>query len=79
MEGGHVGGVVDEIFESRLVPWESVRRELFGGATGHQGSTFKDFMDCKPPKYRGCEKVVECLNLIMKMEQTFRLGDFTER
>ncbi|CAI9283652.1 unnamed protein product [Lactuca saligna] len=28
---------------------EPVRRELFGGAPIPQGSTFKVFMDCKPP------------------------------
>lgn len=35
-------------------------------------------MDYRPSKYHGGENALECLSWIMKMEQTFWLGDFTE-
>ena len=51
---------------------------MFRGVAGCQTNTFKELMDYKPSKYRGGEKALECLNWIMKMEQTFRSGDFTD-
>lgn len=52
--------------------------ELFGGAPSREGSTFKEFMDCKPLRYHRGENALECLCQIMKMDHTFCPGDFTE-
>lgn len=59
---------------------ESVVRDpiRFGGVDIHQGSTLKELMDCKPSKYRKGEHPLDCLCWIMKKDQTFWSGDFTE-
>ncbi|XP_052620961.1 uncharacterized protein LOC111893627 [Lactuca sativa] len=75
IEGVNEGGdqSFDDEAHSRSVP----RQEVVGAAR-RQGSSFKTFMDCKPPNFEGGESVVACLRWIRKMDQTFRSGEFTE-
>ena len=44
----------------------------------HQGSTFKTFLGCKPPTFKGGEDSLACVRWLRKMEQTFRSAQFTE-
>jgi len=43
-----------------------------------QGSSFKIFMSCKPPTFKGGDDALTCLRWIRKMEQTFSSAVFTE-
>ncbi|PWA56192.1 hypothetical protein CTI12_AA417370 [Artemisia annua] len=43
-----------------------------------RGSTFESFMKCKPPSFKGSTEPLDCLRWILKMEQTFDSGEFTE-
>ncbi|PWA86609.1 hypothetical protein CTI12_AA139090 [Artemisia annua] len=47
-------------------------------AYNSRGSTFESFMKCKPPSFKGSTEPLDCLRWILKMEQTFDSGEFTE-
>nr|KAJ0196361.1 hypothetical protein LSAT_V11C700369400 [Lactuca sativa] len=74
-EGENEGGdqSFDDEAHNRSVPMQ----EVVGAGRGRR-SSFKTFMDCKPPTFEGCESVVVCLRWIQKMDQTFRPGEFTK-
>ena len=62
----------DEV-QSRSVPRDRVVIE-----DDRRGSTFKTFMGCKPPIFKGGEDSLVCFRWLRKMDQTFRSADFTE-
>jgi hypothetical protein len=49
-----------------------------GGQEGNQYSTFKDFMDTKPPIFKEAAEPLEADEWINTMEQKFRLLRLTE-
>ncbi|TLX69275.1 hypothetical protein E9993_23060, partial [Labilibacter sediminis] len=65
--------------EGESNPEQRVPQAPIAGEGGiRRGSTFKTFMDCKPPTFKGGSDVVACNRWIRKMDQTFRSADFTE-
>ena len=56
----------------------SMRKEPSVVNIVHQGSTFKTFLGCKPPTFKGGEDSLACVRWLRKMEQTFRSAQFTE-
>ena len=62
----------DEV-QSRSVPRDRVVID-----DDRRGSTFKTFMGCKPPIFKGGEDSLVCFRWLRKMDQTFRSADFTE-
>ncbi|CAI9282707.1 unnamed protein product [Lactuca saligna] len=69
-EGEKEGGdqSFDDEAHNRFVPGQEVVRVVIC-----RGSSFKTFMDCKPPTFEGGESVVACLRWIRKIDQTFRV------
>ncbi|KAL4591735.1 hypothetical protein LXL04_004706 [Taraxacum kok-saghyz] len=66
-------GPLEDEAQSRSVPRETVVVK-----ENSRGSTFKTFMGCKPPFFKGGEDSLVCFRWLCKMEQTFRSADFTE-
>ena len=50
------------------------RRERAKG----KGTSFESFMKCKPPAFKGGEDPLGCLRWIMKMEQVFCVGSYSD-
>ncbi|KAL4575489.1 hypothetical protein LXL04_022334 [Taraxacum kok-saghyz] len=59
--------------ESRSIPREAPEVKLV-----QRGSTFKTFMECKPPTFSGGEDSLAFIRWLRKMEQAFRSASFTE-
>lgn len=55
------------------------RAERFENFQNERVSSFKNFMDCKPPTFKGGEDLLACMRWIKKMEQVFESGEFTSR
>lgn len=43
-----------------------------------RGSTYKMFLSCKPPTFKGGDDPLVCMRWIRKMEQTFATGNYNE-
>ncbi|CAI9261119.1 unnamed protein product [Lactuca saligna] len=67
----------DQSFDDK-VHSRFVRRQKVVADVRCRGSSFKTFLDYKPPTFEGGDSAMAFLRWIRKMDQPFQSGEFTE-